>query len=89
MSNCVIMTHYTLYNYYLMLRATLLRLMAPSTESWSNETVSSRNVPRYLFIRYLPALFLKASEKLVYQADQAILHAPLLDGMVCFFTLKE
>ena len=57
----------------LMLRATLLRLMAPSTESWSRDTVSSRKVPRYLLMRYLPARFLKASEKLVYHADHAIL----------------
>ena len=66
---------------YLMLRATLFKLMAPSTESCSNETVSSRNVPRYLLIRYLPALFLKASEKLVYQADQAILHDRFTDAL--------
>merc|ERR1711892_138567 len=56
----------------LILSATLLRLMSPSTLSWSRETVSSRNVPRYLFIRYRPALFLKASEKLVYHADHAM-----------------
>ena len=56
----------------LILSATLLRLISPSTVSWSRETVSSKKVPRYLFIRYLPALFLNASEKLVYHAAQAM-----------------
>ena len=55
-----------------MLRATLLRDIAPSTESWmqskirnknknffgctwSRDIVSSRNVPKYLLMRYRPA----------------------------------
>ena len=73
----------------LILSATLLRLMAPSTDSWSRVTGSSRKVPRYLLIRYLPALFLNASEKLVYQADQAMMISQELDILMSKINLFQ